>query len=525
MTSNSCIGYCRVSTDKQGKYGTSLHEQEARIIQFCSVNNLELIKIFVEDESGTIFRTRPILNLALKYCQENDIHTWVSTKYDRLTRANLKETYWFKERLDELKIKFIPCEEYVNKDDSPEGEFIEGIMEAKARYVRNDIVRQVSRGMVRRVEDDSRWVFGKPPLGYKKEDVASKISRKCVPDEPAYSIIKKCWSYVLSGNYTMMQTYHLAKEMGLKTRSGKMISKQTFCTIVRNPFYAGYIVAKTRKAKYADFNIDKEGEWIEYAMITLDEFKAAQAILNERKKNRQMKMSKINTNFALAKIIRCHECGKLMTGSYAKRKHNLYYYRCVPCKVSGNGRELDATFYKFLKKCSPTDQMVNDLTEILKRKYAEKYKDQDRLKAQYESDILSLTNKKIKAKEGFLNGIYSDTEAKELIAKIELDLALSNSLLAKCTVDNSRMQELVEYGLKYLQHLDTFWDKASGNTRMQLGKVLFPKGLIYKEGHFYNLQKSLMARHILGLRQMIVSDGGPNWTVIQLLMRVGSIHI
>ncbi len=46
------IGYIRVSTDEQAKEGMSLENQEAKILSYCDLKDLELLEIVEYDPRG-----------------------------------------------------------------------------------------------------------------------------------------------------------------------------------------------------------------------------------------------------------------------------------------------------------------------------------------------------------------------------------------------------------------------------------------------------------------------------------------
>jgi len=82
------IGYVRVSTAEQGKSGLGLESQIADIKAFCEKENLELIKIFEEVETGKGFDAldkRPILAQALGEAKKEGAYIVVN-KLDRLGR-------------------------------------------------------------------------------------------------------------------------------------------------------------------------------------------------------------------------------------------------------------------------------------------------------------------------------------------------------------------------------------------------------------------------------------------------------
>jgi DNA invertase Pin-like site-specific DNA recombinase len=80
------IAYLRVSTSEQGKSGLGLESQQAEIVRFCEVNNIELIAIEGEVASaGGYYKKRPVLNSVLEQCKKEKCALIVS-KLDRLSR-------------------------------------------------------------------------------------------------------------------------------------------------------------------------------------------------------------------------------------------------------------------------------------------------------------------------------------------------------------------------------------------------------------------------------------------------------
>jgi DNA invertase Pin-like site-specific DNA recombinase len=78
------IGYCRVSTDKQGKSGLGLESQEEAIRSYAASIGGDLIQIYVEVESGKR-GDRPILRDAIDHSQLIGAKL-VIHKLDRLSR-------------------------------------------------------------------------------------------------------------------------------------------------------------------------------------------------------------------------------------------------------------------------------------------------------------------------------------------------------------------------------------------------------------------------------------------------------
>jgi DNA invertase Pin-like site-specific DNA recombinase len=84
MASGSFVSYLRVSTDKQGRSGLGLEAQREAVRQYLNGGQWELVKEFVEVESGKR-ADRPQLAKAMRLCKLTGA-TLVIAKLDRLSR-------------------------------------------------------------------------------------------------------------------------------------------------------------------------------------------------------------------------------------------------------------------------------------------------------------------------------------------------------------------------------------------------------------------------------------------------------
>src|SRR6266704_3583935 len=88
MTSTAVITYIRVSTSQQGRSGLGIEAQRQALRQFAKAEGLELIREFVEVETGKgsdAIDRRPQLKAALAAAKKQRCHVAVS-KLDRLSR-------------------------------------------------------------------------------------------------------------------------------------------------------------------------------------------------------------------------------------------------------------------------------------------------------------------------------------------------------------------------------------------------------------------------------------------------------
>jgi DNA invertase Pin-like site-specific DNA recombinase len=90
------VAYCRVSTTGQGASGLGIDAQRKAITDYLNGGNWELVREFVEVESGKRSDNRPMLHQALDTCKRTGSRLLIA-KLDRLSRnvafiANLMES-------------------------------------------------------------------------------------------------------------------------------------------------------------------------------------------------------------------------------------------------------------------------------------------------------------------------------------------------------------------------------------------------------------------------------------------------
>ncbi|MDF7821732.1 recombinase family protein [Runella sp. MFBS21] len=79
------IAYIRVSTKGRERSGLSFDAQKAIIEHYAEIDKAEIVKDFIETESGKDIANRPILKSAIEYAQTHKM-VLVVTKLDRLSR-------------------------------------------------------------------------------------------------------------------------------------------------------------------------------------------------------------------------------------------------------------------------------------------------------------------------------------------------------------------------------------------------------------------------------------------------------
>jgi hypothetical protein len=120
-------------------------------------------------------------------------------------------------------------------------------------------------------------------------------------------------SYVSTDNVLRLLT-----SMGFKTRKGRTVTKQTFARMLKNPFYAGWIVSGETRVRGNH-----------EPLVSQELFDRVQVKLNGST-NGKVSHKKVNEDFPLKGFVKCAGCGKNLTAGWSRGKggQKFAYYWC-----------------------------------------------------------------------------------------------------------------------------------------------------------------------------------------------------
>lgn len=301
--------YVRTSTVKQGIEGVSLEVQEAQARSFARQRGLEIKRVFVEMETAAK-QGRPLFTQMMQELRSEQAEGLILHKVDRGART-LREWSDITD-LTDLGIPVLFVHDS-SLDITTRGGRLQGDIQAviAADYIRN--LREESiKGLVGRLKQGI-WPFN-APLGYINN---GKGKTKTI-DPVAGSLVRQAFELYGSGQYTVKALRTNLQVLGLRTSTGAALSKSTFTSIFRNPFYYGALVFRSTGEVYPGLH---------EALIDRALFDRVQMVLDGRNWK-----SGARHRFTYRGDIKCASCGYAVLGE--RQKGNVYY-RCHSKQCAG----------------------------------------------------------------------------------------------------------------------------------------------------------------------------------------------
>ena len=238
--------------------------------------------------------------------------------------------------------------------------------------------------------------------------------------------------------------------MGLDTRKGRPITRQTFHKMIQNPFYCGWIVSGETRVKGSHA-----------PLISEELFQAVQSKLN----GKSTPHKKLNEDFPLRGFIRCYKCNKPLTAGWAKGRNERYArYWCWTkgCGAVARSKEiLENHFFILLTMLKPTAYLLSKIPELAARSWEDR-KSRIAADAKVLSNRLAeqntLNQKAIVAK---LNGTLSEDDFQLMKKSVNEEKLRIESDIKTLDSERSSMEDLISQTQNQVIDFGESWRKAS----------------------------------------------------------------
>ena len=411
--------YARVSSDNQD-INNSIQAQISECKSYAARNNMVVVEIYVDEaESGTSDNRPQFQQMVVEGTgKDKPFEIILVWKFSRFSRSR-EDNPFYKSRLKKRGVRIVSISEPT--DDSPAGQFMEGMIEEVDAFYSANLGHEVMRGF-RKLAERGYYPGNKAPYGYNlrkvKEEDGNAYHNILVKDPLAAPIVRRIFDETMAGQsrndirrglnadgITPPEPRHS------KVARSEKWSRNTIGAIVHNLEHAGFVVWG-KKSKSGQPPVVAPGR--HEAIVSVDEFEAAGKAMNSRAPDLSHPKQTAG-QYMLTELLKCANCGEDLIVRYSNEGKYRYYM----CKTRVNegaavcdGASLN--IWKFEKKFLEVlfdDILCPSNVSTALAKMADElmgpYEDQNAMVQSIEDELLDLSKQQARIMDAYEKGAYS----------------------------------------------------------------------------------------------------------------------
>lgn len=306
VSSKRCAIYARVSTVEQREEGFSLDAQLGLLREYAAKKGFQVLGEYMDADSGAK-SGRSVFGRMLDDVRATEGEcVIVCEKTDRLYR-NFADMV----KVDELGVElhFVKENIVVGPDSRSNDKFIHSIKVCLAKHFTDNLREEVKKGMT---EKAKQGIFpSMAPVGYR--NTVSGHRKVIEPDPEIAPLVRRIFEAYARKEVSIEGATKLARQLGIRTRSGHAYARSSISRMLENPVYMGIVRWSGE---------DYPG--IHEPIVSPELFHEVQRVMHGRTTRSGFTVAH---EFAYRGLLTCAFCGCSITAEI--KKGTYIYYRCT----------------------------------------------------------------------------------------------------------------------------------------------------------------------------------------------------
>ena len=387
-TLKKAVIYTRVSSKEQEE-GFSLLAQLKLLKEYAAKNDIQIVCEFSDVETAKQAGRQKFNEMVCFLKESPSVNIILVEKTDRLYR-NMPDYVTIGNFLSKgLAVHFVKEDWVFHKDSQSYQKLMHDIRVVLAKHFIDNLSEETKKGLYEKAETG---VFpALAPFGYLNVgDSKDPDIRLIELDRVRAPLVKTLFEMYATGRYALSQLRDEAHRRGLRSRTGKKLSKSRMEKMLKDPFYYGAFRwgGKLYEGTHAP-------------LISKELFDQVQAVLKGKKAHGYQKQ-----HLAYMGIMRCGDCGCSITGEM-KKGGRYVYYRCTnyhgdcpSAKRYYREEYIDQQLSKLVDGCYIDEERLSLIREGLKQSHTDE-------KAYVDSQM-TLLNDRYTLLRNRLDNLYAD---------------------------------------------------------------------------------------------------------------------
>ena len=300
-----------------------------------------------------------------------------------------------------------------------------------------------------------------------------KVSPCMFPDDSAAPLILRAFELINAGQPLLAVLARLSKE-GLKTARGKKLSPQTFGKLLRNPIFAGRIFVPK-------WGVDRQGDFAPIVPPAL--FHEVQRRLDGKTSHHAAQRRRDHPDFPLRRFIRCEQCGRPLTASWAKGRSRAYpYYRCVSksCGVNVRRDELESQFSELLAEMQPNPKFLALFEAVVRDVWSAREGDRLKATSRTEVQVGEIERRRRTLVDAYVYEKKIDSATYEAeVSRLGAEKVRLTSELVAMRGETASLDDLLWFAKHLLSDLCRSWQGFSSEEKVRFQYLLLPRGVAF----------------------------------------------